>query len=207
MNVNIPEKYRTEFDKATDFAVEKQVFAPSELAEHLGTGVLVASIMVGYMEKAGFVTKGKSDDVRRVKISLEEWDAIDRDIERFVPPYEPEPQVFTADTEDNTEIDFTDILSAETALFNKKLGTENGLITITDKEGKIAIAPEDIATLFLHRGGLFAKGTLTLSPDRETPVKAKLRADTLAFKKRDYNQVKALAQGIAEKLGVEITEF
>lgn len=207
MNVNIPEKYRNEFDKATDFAVEKQTFTPSELAEHLGVGELVASIMIGYMEKAGFVTKGKSNDVRRAKTSLEEWNAIDRDIERFVPAPEPEPEVFTADTEDSTEIDFTDILSGETDFFNKALGTENGLITITDKEGKIAIAPEDIATLFIHRGGLFAKGTLTLSPDREIPVRAKTRADTLTFKKGDYDSVKALAQSIAERLGVEVIEF
>ena len=89
MNINIPEKYRQEFDKAVLFAVERGAFTPKELASHLGASELTASIMIGYMEKALLVTGGKLNDERRALITLTEWVSIDGKIENYVPK-EPE---------------------------------------------------------------------------------------------------------------------
>ncbi len=207
MNINIPEKQRQEFDRAANYAVEHQTFTPSELAVHLNTGVFVASIMVGYMEKASLVTKGKGDDVRRAKITPEEWDAIDRKIENYVPVPEPEPETFVAQPEDNTEIDITDIIPQKISFFKKTLLAEEGFITIEEKDISTAIATEDISTVFLHKGGFFRKGTLTLSSDSQIPVKAKLRADTVCFKKKDYSTVKELAEKLSERLGINLVEI
>lgn len=204
MNVNIPEKYREEFDRSADFAVEKEKFTPSELAEHLGKGVLVASIMVGYMEKAGLVTKGKSDDVRRARITLEEWESIGRNIERYEPVPEPEPEVFVAETVDSTELTVSDIIPEEMTFIKKTLSAEDGFIVLCDRESKIAISLEDISVIFLRKGSLFKKGYISFSANGEKPTDPKLSADTLLFKKKDYDSVKELAERVAERLGTEV---
>ena len=80
MKINIHEKHREEFDKAADFAVSAEKFTVKELAEALEISELGAAIMVGYMEKTGLVTKGKSGDVRRARIDRTEWERLEKKI-------------------------------------------------------------------------------------------------------------------------------
>lgn len=85
MPINIPENHRENFDRSASFAIEMGEVTPSSLAERLGTSTLVSSIMIGYMEKAGLVTKGKNDEPRRARITPDEWEALGRSIENYVP--------------------------------------------------------------------------------------------------------------------------
>lgn len=207
MSIKIPEKQRAEFDRAALLAIEKVTFTPSELAEELGMGVFVASIMVGYMEKSGLATKGKGDDVRRAKITLEEWDAIGRKIENYQPAPEPEPEIFVPEAEDDTTVDLSDIITEELFFIKKKLGASEGFITLSEGEVDTQIAFDDISVIFLHRGRFFSKSTMTFSSESEKPVKVKQRADTVLFKNREYTQIKELAEKIAQRLGIRVEEF
>lgn len=192
MNVKIPEKYRKEFDISADFAVEKQSFKPSELAEHLGTGVLVASIMVGYMEKAEFVSKGKNDDVRRAAISADEWEAIGRNIDMY------EPKV---------KLILDDIITKPLQFTNKLLFVKEDKIIISKGEEEISFLAENVKTIFIKKGFWLFKGCITFSQDTEMPVKAKKRSDSMLFKACDLDSVRALADRLAERLGIKVIEY
>lgn len=203
MNLNIPSQFRQEFDRSVDFAVEKEDFTPSELAEYLGRGRLPAEMMIRYMEKAELVTKGKGDDLRHARITPEEWDAIGRRLENYVPVPEP---VKASEPEEVPEPPLTvaDII-AETLEFNgRTLFAEEGLIVIEDGEGRSELPLESISAIFMHRGRWLGKSTLTFSTDGATPEKAKGRRDTVTFKKRDWDRVKELADSLAERLETEV---
>lgn len=214
MNINIPGQFRTEFDSSANFAVEKGAFTPTELAEHIGRGVFVASIMVGYMEKAGLVTKGKGEDVRYARITLEEWDAIGRSIENYVPA--PETEVFSRseavfesvpEPVHNPIITVTDIITDKMEFIGKTIWAEEGIIAVDDGNIRTDIFLDSISALYIHKGKWLGKNTLTFSSDAVVPVKAKLRADTVAFKKRDWLRVKELADNLAQRLEIEVKTF
>ncbi len=205
--INVPEKYREEFDKSADFAIIKGKFTPGELAEFLETSELVASIMIGYMEKAGLITKGKNDDVRSARITLEEWEQLGKRIENYQPLPEPEPEAFEQATEQEPEITLDDLIDDGLVFIKKKLGTGEGYITVTEADCVTAIAFEDIATVFLHKGGLFTKSAITFSSDSMIPQSPKLRADTLLFANKDYKKIKNIAEAIASRLGISLTEY
>ena len=120
MNINIPENYREEFDRAVDFALDKEYFTPKELAEYLEKSVLVASIMIGYMEKAGLITEGKNDEVRHTLITKGNWQSIGGKIENFTPPPKEEKKTFTPVILDKTAVDLSDIFE-EAFIFGKTL--------------------------------------------------------------------------------------
>lgn len=201
MNINIPEKHRQEFDKSADFVIEKGSATPEELATHLGTGVFVASIMIGYLEKASLVTKGRGNERRNAKITPEQWDFIDKQIERFEPI--PEPVL----TEEVKETDISDIIPEKLRFLKKTLYAEEGFITIECGKEKTAILPDDVTVIFLHKGGLFSKSTMTFSTDGETPVKAGKRADTVSFKNGIFEEVTAFAKKLGERIEAEIKIF
>ena len=201
MNINIPEKHRQEFDKSADFVIEKGSVTPDELAKHLNTGVFVASIMIGYLEKACLVTKGRGNEERHAKITPEQWDFIDKQIERYDPA--PEPVI----AEEIKETDISDIIPKKLKFLKKTLYAEEGFITIECGKEKTAILPDDVTVIFLHKGGLFSKSTMTFSTDGETPVKAKSRSDTISFKNSIFDEVKVFAQKLGERIDAEIKIF
>lgn len=197
MNIIIPQKHRQEFDKSADFVIEKGSTTPEELAEYLGTGVFVASIMIGYLEKTELITKGKGNEERKARITPEAWDFIDKNIEK----YEPAPQPIA---EESHEIDISGILPEKLQFIKKTLFVEEGFITIESKKEKTAIAPEDITVIFLHKGNLFSKSTMTFSTDGDVPKKAKQRADTVSFKNGIFGEIHAFAEKFAEIIEAEV---
>lgn len=203
MNLNIPPQFRQEFDRSADFAIEKESFTPSELAAYLDRGVLVASIMVGYMEKAELVTRGKGEDVRHARITLAEWEAIDKKIENYEPVPEPEPEPEPIPIPE-PELTVADIITHKLNFIGKVLTAESSLVVLEDGEGRTDIKLDSISTLYLHRGKWFGRNTLTFSSDGEVPHRTKQRRDTVAFKKRDWEKVRGLAEAIAERLEIEV---
>lgn len=188
MKTQIPEKYRKEFDISADFAVEKQSFRPSELADHLGTGVLVASILVGYMEKAELVTKGKNDAVRTAMITMSEWDAIGRNIDL----YEPKPK-----------ISLEDVIPMPITVGNRSISAKADRVFIDEK----SITAEELKAIYLHKGFWFFKSYITFSKDAEPPVKPKKRDDTVMFAGREYGNMKQLAERLAERININVIEI
>ena len=203
MNIKIPEKHREEFDRSADFAVKAQKFTVKELAEALEMGELGASIMVGYMEKTGLVTKGKLDDVRRAKITEEEWERLDKKIENYEPLPDPEPEKFHAEAKE-TVITLSDIIPERLKFYKKELFAEDSFVVLKG-DTEIRINIDDISALFLIRPRLFRKGALVFSAENElSSAKSSLRADTVLFKKKDLKWVKTLASALSERLGISL---
>ena len=210
MILKIPEQFRAEFNKSADFAVERGEFTPSQLAEYLGRGLVAASMMVRYMENAELVTKGKGDDMRHARITLEEWDAIERSIENYQPTPLPEPEVIPEAVEEVAvvpAVTVDDIIPHRLEFIGKTLWAEQGTVTISDGSQQTVITLEEIRTVYIHKGWLFGKSSMTFSRDGELPVKAKLREDTVMFKRRDFDRFKQLADSVATRLEIEVKRY
>lgn len=158
MPINIPENHRENFDRSASFAIEMGEVTPSSLAEHLGTSTLVSSIMIGYMEKAGLVTKGKNDEPRHARITPAEWEAIGRSIENYTPAPED-----VAEEEEKEETTPEEIVKEELYFLGKArftfLGEVAGFFNNGEK-GNFNLA--ELETIRLKKPRLFFKGTLTL---------------------------------------------
>ena len=203
MDINIPEKYREEFDRSADFAVKTGKFTVKELSAELNVGELVASIMIGYMEKTGHVTKGKSDDVRRAKISEEEREKMGRKKENYTPIPDPEPEKFVPEVEEK-ELTVTDIIPEKLTFFKKSLSAGEGFVIISDTED-VAISLDDISKIFVRRPSLLKKGALIFSTESElSSQKPEERADAVLFEKKDLEEALSLAERLSERLGVEV---
>lgn len=198
MNINIREQFRPDFDKSADFTIEQGEVTPSQLAEYLGRGRLSAEMMVRYMESAELITKGKGDEVRYARITLEEWEAIGRSIENYQPVPEKE------ETPEEAKVTVDDIITDKIEFIGKTLRAEGGSIIISDGKTETAVSLQDIRTIYLHKGFLFAKSTMTFSCDGEKPNKARLRDDTVVFRRKDFEIIKKLAGIIASRLEAEV---
>lgn len=200
--INIPDKYREEFDRSADFAVNTGKFTVKELAEHLGVGELVASIMVGYMEKTGLVTKGKAEDVRRARIDCEGWERIGKKIENYIPLPEEEPK---AQPEEQAEERALPEVERQSFCKKEIYVTDEGIVLVEKEETKIKY--EDIAQVFVIKPAFLKKGAVVFSCDKEVPQKKGLkeRSDSFVFSKGDYERAEKTAQIIANWLGVKVT--
>lgn len=201
MKINIPEKYREEFDRSADFAVNSGRFTTKELAEHLGVGELVASIMIGYMEKTELVTKGKSDEVRRARINAEEWERIGKKIENYIPLPEEER------VEELPLPSVVELPAVKNELFFKKSVTLTPDALVIEGEERVEIALRDVAKIFVIKPRVFKKGTVVFSADAELVGKNKRdRADAVAFKKKDAERMQGIIEKISEYVGVSVEE-
>ena len=90
--INVPEKYKEDFKNALDAAVKLQTFNAKSLASEIGISALNASIFIGFMDKYRFIYPSGKNAEKTVCISEEEWNAIERDIDAFVPPEVPEKE-------------------------------------------------------------------------------------------------------------------
>lgn len=203
MKINIPEKHREEFDRAADFAINAEKFTVKELAKALSISELAAAIMVGYMEKTGLVTKGKSDDVRRAKIDFSEWERLGKKIENYEPKPEPVPEVFLPDVKEE-KLFLSDILPEPLNFYKKRLFAEDAFL-IFEGEESFRISADDISAVFLVKPRLFRRGALIFSAEKElSKKKPRERADALLFSKKDFEKALTLAERLSEKLCVDL---
>lgn len=203
MKINIPEKHREEFDRAADFAVIAEKFTVKELAEALEISELAAAIMVGYMEKTGLVTKGKSDDVRRAKLNASEWEAIGKKIENYEPKPDPVPEIFVPDVKEE-KLFLSDILPEPLTFYKKRILAEDEFLVLEGEE-TVRISADDISAIFLVKPKLFKKGALIFSPEKElSKKKPKERADTLLFYKKDFGKALSIAEKLSVRLSVNL---
>ncbi len=202
MKINIPEKYREEFDRSADFAVASGKFTPKELAEHLGVGELVASIMIGYMEKTGLVTKGKNDEVRRARISAEEWEKIEKKIENYIPVPEKEAVEALPLASENE----LPIIENE-SFFEKRVTLTRDTLLLEGLD-RVEIALRDIAKIFILKPRFLKKGVAVFSASVELDGGRHAgRADAVTFKKKDFERMEALAERLSEYLGIQIEKI
>lgn len=203
MKINIPEKHREEFDRAADFAVNAEKFTVKELAASLSISELTAAIMVGYMEKAGLVTEGKSGDVRRARIDRAEWERLDKKIENYEPKPEPVPEVFLPEAKEEILL-LSDILSEPISFYKKRLWAEDSFLVL-EGEDTVRISVDDVSAIFLIKPGFFRKGALIFSPEKElSKKKPRERADTLLFSKKNFGEVLATAERLSERLSISL---
>ncbi len=203
MKINIPENHREEFDRAADFAVSAERFTVKELSEALEISELGAAIMVGYMEKTGLVTEGKSGDVRRAKIDAAEWERLEKKIENYEPAPEPVPEVFLPEVKEEVLI-LSDILPEPVGFYKKRLWAEDSFLVL-EGEDTVRISAHDISALFLIKPKLFKKGALIFSFEKElTKKKVKERADAILLTKKDFEKALSLAERLSERLSVKL---
>ena len=201
--IKIPEKHRGEFDRCAEFAVKAGRFTVKELAEELEIGELVASIMVGYMEKTGLITKGRLDDVRKARITSEQWEAMDKRIENYEPLPEIVEEKFHAEIKE-IALTLEDIIPEKALFYKSEISAQDSFITIKGKE-ELTLPLDDIRTLFFIEPRLFRKGAVVFSTEESlSSKKLTLRADAVIFKKKDSEKVKKLASAISERLGIPL---
>ncbi len=202
MKINIPEKYREEFDRSADFAVASGKFTPKELAEYLGVGELVASIMIGYMEKTELVTKGKNDEVRRARISTKEWERIEKKIENYIPVPEKEV-VETLPIATENELP----LIENESFFEKSVTLTPDSLVLEGRE-RVEIALRDVAKIFILKPRFLKKGVAVFSASAELDgVRQAGRADAVTFKKKDTERMESLAERLSEYLGIQVEKY
>ena len=198
--INIPDKYREEFDRSADFAVASEKFTVKELAQHLGVGELVASIMIGYMEKTGLVTKGRFDEVRRARIDMAEWERIEKKIENYIPL----PEVEEVKEIKDEQVTLPEI--ERQSFIKKEIYVTDSALMLSDKE-ETAINYEDIREIFVFEPTLFKKGAIVFSCDNIAPRYKDLKSKRglFFFKKKEKERALKLAEELASWLGVKIT--
>ncbi len=204
MKINIPENHKQQFDKAIEYAIVAQSFTPADLAAHLGTGEFSASIMVGYLEKAGVVTKAKGNGTRLSRLTADAW----QELGCCLDSYEPEEitEIYEAPSIEIQRPVYS-IDTSGLSFKGKTLSFEDGCFILSDGTSSHRMEADSIAAIYLHRAGIIGNCTLTLSTDGKIPSKAKCRPDTLIFAKRDYDTVFAFAESTAEQLQIQAMEF
>lgn len=145
---NVPEKYREDFQKALDKAVELGSFSDATLAQELNISRLNAAILIGFMEKYEFLYPSAKNEVKSVRLASDEWEKIDRDIERYVPASleEKEPEFLLTPT------------PTITALYKKTIEVSEEGIMIRDTKTSMFIPAEEVKLPYFRKAGFFRRG-------------------------------------------------
>ena len=143
----VPEKYRADFERALNTAVELGTFTDKTLAEKIGVSRLNAAIFIGFMDKYGFIFPSLKNEVKTVRITLEEWDKIGRNIDAYTPP--PQEEILP-------EFKLTPFEKLEAG--NRAVEkTEEGIV-ITTKHGTHFIPADEVTLPHFKKAKLFSRG-------------------------------------------------
>ena len=91
----VPKKYKDDFKRSLDCAVELGSFSDKTLADELGVSKLNAAIFIGFMVKYEFLFPSSKNEVKTVRLTPDEWEALGRDIDAYVPEPIKEESVFS----------------------------------------------------------------------------------------------------------------
>ena len=176
-NIKVPEKYREDFKRALDKAVELGSFSDTTLAEELKISRLNAAIFIGFMDKYEFLFPSAKNEVKAVRITPEEWEAIGRDIERYEPvPIEKE-QIFRL-----TPVEVI------TALYKKSIEVAPDGIMIKDLETSMFIPAEETTLPHFRKAGFFKRGFIYFGEECPRNAREAKRSFTALIFKKSQNQ-------------------
>ena len=183
--INLPEKYREDFKRALDKAVELGTFSDTTLAKELNISRLNAAILIGYMDKYEFLFPSAKNEVKTVRLSLEEWDAIGRDIECYVPVDDKEP-----------EFQLTPV-TAIIGKYNKCIEIAPDGIMIKDNETSMFIPAEEATLPHMKKAGFFRRGFIYFGEICPKSARAAKKSfSSVLFKKSQNEKFDALINSL-----------
>ena len=181
-NVKIPEKYREDFKRALDKAVELGSFSDTALAEELGISRLNAAIFIGFMDKYEFLFPSAKNEVKAVRLTPDEWEAIGRDIERYVPAPIEKEQVFRLTP-----------VETITSLYKKSIEIASDGIMIRDDKTSMFIPAEEATLPHFRKAGIFKRGFIYFGEEcPQSAREAKRSFQSLVFKRKQNDVFDAL---------------
>ncbi len=184
-NFNLPEKYREDFKRALNKAVELGTFSDTILAKELNISRLNSAILIGFMDKYEFLFPSAKNEVKTVRLSVEEWDAIGRDIERYVPIEDKE-----------TEFQLTAIAPI-VGKYSKSIEVAADGIMIKDDETSMFIPAEEATLPYIRKAGLFRCGFIYFGEVcPKNAREAKKSFSSVLFKKRQNEKFDALINSL-----------
>lgn len=181
-NIKVPEKYREDFKRALDKAVELGSFSDATLAEELNISRLNASILIGFMDKYEFLFPSAKNEVKAVRITPDEWSAIDGDIERYVPEPLEKERIFRLTP-----------VATITALYKKSIEVASDGIMIKDSKTSMFIPAEETTLPHFRKAGLLKNGFIYFGEECPRNAReAKRSFQSLIFKKGQNEKFDAL---------------
>ena len=145
---NLPEKYREDFKKALDKAVELGTFSDTTLAKELNISRLNSAILIGFMDKYEFLFPSAKNEVKTVRVTPEEWEALGRDIERYVP----------VEVADSVQEFLLTPVDAICGLYKKSIEIAHDGIMIKDDKTSMFIPAEEATLPHMRRAGFLRRG-------------------------------------------------
>ena len=184
-NFNLPEKYREDFKRALDKAVELGTFSDTTLAKELNISRLNSAILIGFMDKYEFLFPSAKNEVKTVRVSLEEWEALGRDIERYVPVDDKE-----------TEFLLT-VVAPIVGKYNKSIEVAPDGIMIKDNETSMFIPAEEATLPHIKKAGLFRSGFIFFGEVcPKSAREAKKSFASVLFKRRENEKFDSLINSL-----------
>jgi len=177
-NIKVPEKYAEDFKKAIDKAVELGSFSDMTLAEELGISRLNAAILIGFMDKYEFLFPSAKNEVKAVRLTADEWDAIGRDIERYVPEPLEKVQIFRLTP-----------VETITALYKKSIEVAGDGIMIKDNKTSMFIPAEEATLPHFRKAGVFRRGFIFFGEECPRNAREARRSFQSLIFKRAQNDV------------------
>lgn len=172
-NIKVPEKYVEDFKRALDKAVELGSFSDTTLAEELKISRLNAAIFIGFMDKYEFLFPSAKNEVKAVRLTPDEWDAIGRDIERYVPTPIEKEQIFRLTP-----------IETITALYKKSIEVAHDGIMIRDDKTSMFIPAEEATLPHFRKAGVFKRGYIYFGEECPRNAReAKHSFQSLVFKR------------------------
>lgn len=178
----VPEKYRDDFNKALDAAVRLESFTAVTISEELNISRLNAAILIGFMDKYGFLYPSAKNEVKTARISSEEWEAIGKDIEKYAPPTEEKAKEFL----------LTPVPSI-TGIYRKTVEVKPEGIMITSRKASMFI-PADEATLpHFRKAKTLSRGFIYFGEERPKSARqANKSLASLMFGKKLNSEIDTL---------------
>ncbi len=187
---SVPEKYRDEFQKALDCAVELGSFSDTSLANELNISRLNAAIFIGFMEKYEFLFPSAKNEVKTVRISESEWEALGRNIELYVPePIEEEP-VFSLSEFDRIVVKKDNWVEI----------VPDGVMIVSG-ENSLFIPAEEVTLPHFKKAGFFKKGFIFFgNPCVKNAREAKKSPAAIVFSRRKNSEFEEFHASILQDL-------
>lgn len=181
-NIKVPEKYREDFKRALDKAVELGSFSDMTLAEELNISRINAAIFIGFMDKYEFLFPSAKNEVKAVRLTPDEWEAIGRDIERYIPAPIEKVHIFRLTP-----------VETITALYKKSIEIAHDGIMIRDDKTSMFIPAEEATLPHFRKAGALKRGFIYFGEAcPRNPREAKRSFQSLVFKRKQNDVFDAL---------------
>ncbi len=186
----VPEKYRKEFERALDVAVELGSFTDKSLAEKMNVSPLNAAIFIGFMDKCGFIFPSLKNEVKTVRITPLEWDALGRNIDAYTPP--PEETALP-------EFKLTPFERLEG--INRVIEKSEEGVIITAKNDTHFIPADEVTLPHLKKAKLFSRGFIYFGEVCPKNAREALASFTsLSFSRKTNAKAEAFVESILADL-------